>query len=76
MIDVGLSAAYGGPPAALIIEDGTPFTLHRGTRLPLPLGGGLRAYLEAAAALDPPDSRLRQYLAGLEAVKDGGAARR
>lgn len=76
MIDVGLSAAYGGPPAALIIEDGTPITLHRGTRLPLPLGGGLRAYLEAAAALDPPDSRLRQYLAGLEAVKDGDAARR
>jgi hypothetical protein len=76
MIDVGLSAAYGGPPAALIIEQGTPYTLHRGTRLPLPLGGDLRPYLEAAAALDPPNSRLRQYLAGLEAVREPDGARR
>jgi len=76
MIDVGLSAAYGGPPAALIIEDGTPYTLHRGTRLPLPLGGDLHPYLAAAAALDPPNSRLRQYLAGLEAVRQPGGASR
>ncbi len=32
-IDVGLSAAYGGPPACLIIENGTAYTLHRGTKL-------------------------------------------
>ena len=68
-IDVGLSAAYGGPPAALIIEGEKTFALHRGEKLVLPLGGDLRPYIEAAAALDPPDSKLRKYLAGLEAVK-------
>lgn len=68
-IDVGLSAAYGGPPACLIIEEGKAYTLHRGTRLALPLGGDIFPYLEAAAALDPPDSRLRKYLAEVHAAK-------
>lgn len=68
-IDVGLSAAYGGPPACLIVEDGKAFALHRGTRLALPLGGDLLAYLEAAAAIDPPDSRLRKYLAEQKAAR-------
>lgn len=68
-IDVGLSAAYGGTPAALIIEGEKTFALHRGQKLVLPLGGDLLPYIQAAAALDPPESRLRKYLAGLEAVK-------
>jgi hypothetical protein len=68
-IDVGLSAVYGGPPACLIIEKGTPYTLHRGTKLAIPLGGDIRPYLEAAAALDPPDSRLRKYLAEQKTAK-------
>jgi hypothetical protein len=58
LIDVGLSAAYGGPPAALLIEDGRPFALHRGRKLALPVDGPLLPYLEAAAALDPPPSPL------------------
>ncbi|MGE0439843.1 MAG: metallophosphoesterase [Gemmatimonadales bacterium] len=62
MIDVGMSAYYGGPPAALVIEDGVPYALHRGTKLPLPLGGEQLPYLKAAAALDPEGSRLRRFL--------------
>lgn len=69
-IDVGLSAVYGGPPACLILEHGTAYTLHRGTKLALPLGGDLWPYLEAAAALDPPGSRLRTYLEEHKAAKE------
>jgi len=68
MIDVGMSAAYGGPAAALIVEGTEVFALHRGHRLPLPLEGGVVDYLQRAAALDPPASRLRQYLETLEAA--------
>lgn len=69
MIDVGLSAAYFATPALLLIEDGKAFTLHRGKRLELPMGGDVLPYLEAAAALDPQPSRLRQYIEALGAVK-------
>ena len=69
MIDAGLSAAYGGQLAALVIEDNAAFALHRGVRLPLPLGGDLFAYLKAAAALDPTPSRLRQYVEQLAAAR-------
>lgn len=68
MIDVGLSAAYGATPAALLIEGGRPYTLHRGTRLELPLGGDPLPYLKAAAALDPPPSRLLKVIERLEAA--------
>ena len=66
MIDVGLSAVYGGPPACLVIENGKPYTLHRGTRLDLPLGGDPLPYLRAAAALDPQPSRLQKLIDRLE----------
>jgi hypothetical protein len=66
MIDVGLAAAYGGPPAALVIERGVPYTVHRGHRLPLPTDGNLLPYLEAAAALDPPPSRLQKLIEELK----------
>ncbi|MDX2056693.1 MAG: metallophosphoesterase [Gemmatimonadales bacterium] len=68
LIDVGLSAAYGGPPAALVIENGVPFALHRGSRLALPLDGDVVPYLRAAAALDPQPSRLKQFIDRLEGV--------
>jgi len=59
-IDVGLSAAYGARLACLVIEDGTPYTLHRGVKLRLPSasGGELLDYLTEAAALDPAPSPL------------------
>jgi hypothetical protein len=69
MIDAGLSAAYGGQVAALVIEEGTAFALHRGARLSLPLGGDLLPYLKAAAKLDPESSRLRQYVELLTAAR-------
>lgn len=68
-VDVGLSAVYGGPAAALVIEGAKVFAMHRGTRIALPLGGDLMPYLEAAAALDPTPSRLRQYVEGLKGAK-------
>ena len=70
-IDVGLSSAYGGPPAALIIEQGVPWTLHRGTKLALPLGGDPLPYLRAAAALDPQPSRLQPLIDQLAAAGTG-----
>lgn len=66
LIDVGLASVYGGPPAALVIERGVPYTLHRGTRLELPLGGDPLPYLKAAAALDPQPSRLQKLIDQLE----------
>lgn len=68
-IDVGLSAVYGGPPAALILEEGRAFALHRGRRLPLPEGEGgdsLLAYVREVAALEPDPSRLKGLLGRLE----------
>jgi hypothetical protein len=69
-IDVGLSRVYGGPPAALLVEDGKPFALHRGKRLPLPEQEGepLLAYVREVAALEPDPSRLKALIARLEAV--------
>ena len=63
MIDVGMSAFYGGPPACLIVENGAAFAMHRGTKLQLPIGGDIVPYLKAAAALDPAPSRILPLIA-------------
>jgi hypothetical protein len=68
MIDVGMTAVYHGPPASLVIENGKPFTIHRGRKLELPLGGDPLPYLEAAAALDPSPSRLQRTVDSLRAA--------
>jgi len=67
-IDVGLSEYYGGPLACLVIEKGVPFALHRGELVALPRNGEVLPYLDKVAALDPPDSRLRQYVEQLGAA--------
>lgn len=65
MIDVGLSKYYGGPPAALVVEGGKRFALHRGQILPLPSAAeDLLAYLKSAAALDPTPSPLLKLISG------------
>jgi hypothetical protein len=69
MIDVGLSAYYGSATAFLVIEGGKAYTMHRGQKLELPLGDDLVPYLKAAAALEPPGSRLVKYVEQLTAVK-------
>jgi len=69
-IDVGMAKVYGGPPAALVLEDGRAFALHRGRRLPLPEGEGepVLRYVREVAALEPDPSRLAGLIAGLEAA--------
>lgn len=66
VIDCGLSSAYTGTPAALIIEaDGKAFALHRGKLLPLPAtNAGVLGYLKQAAVLDPQPSPITQFLQG------------
>ena len=69
MTDVGLSQAYGGQLACLLIEGDELYTIHRGKKLPLPSdsGFGLLNYLREAAALDPQPSPLLKRIAELEA---------
>jgi len=68
MIDVGLSRAYGGPPAGLLLEDGRAFAVHRGRRIPLPEGEGeaLVRYVRAVIALESDPGPLRELLGRLE----------
>jgi hypothetical protein len=70
MIDVGLSKYYGGPPAALILEGGQAFALHRGKRLPLPDGEGepLLRYVREVSSLEPDPARLKPLIGRLEAT--------
>ena len=63
LVDVGLSTVYGGAVASLEIQGATVSARHRGTLLPLPLASDVTAYLHAAAALEPEQSRLRAWLA-------------
>jgi hypothetical protein len=67
-IDVGLSPVYRGPRACLLEEGETLFAMHRGTKVPLPGQGGLRAYLETTAALDPAPSPLLTIIDDLAPV--------
>jgi hypothetical protein len=69
-IDVGLSKVYGGPPAALVLEDGKPFAIHRRKRLALPESEGepLLRYVREVAALEPNSERLKPVLAQLESA--------
>ena len=77
LIDIGLSRVYDGmgKVGCLVIENGKPYVLHRGTRLELPTDTGkdLLRYLKAAAALDPPPSPLVKRIAELESKLGAGA---
>ena len=70
VIDVGLSKVYGHRLACLVIENGHPYTLHRGKKLELPGDSreDLLRYLKQAAALDPPPSPLEPLIKKLAAV--------
>jgi hypothetical protein len=67
-IDVGLSKAYGGPPAGLLIENGVAIALHRGRRVPLPQGDdeSVLRYVKEIAAIGPDAGRLAPLLGRLE----------
>ncbi|MBM3774570.1 MAG: hypothetical protein FJW37_05340 [Acidobacteria bacterium] len=69
LIDVGLPRVYdnNGKLAALLIENGRPYALHRGHKLELPRDSGqdLIRYLKEAAALDPKPSPLEGRISAL-----------
>jgi hypothetical protein len=69
-IDVGLSKFYGGPPAALVLEEGKAFALHRGKRLLLPEADGepVVRYVREVMALEPDAGRLKPLLSKLESA--------
>jgi hypothetical protein len=77
VIDVGLSRFFGGPPAALVLEDGKAFALHRGRRLALPAAEGepLLRYVREVMALEPDPSRLQALLDRLEGVSAAASPR-
>lgn len=77
-IDVGLSRAYGGPPAALVLEPGRALALHRGRLVPLPDAEGepLLRYVREVAALEPDASRLGRLIESLEASLTAAAGTR
>jgi hypothetical protein len=63
-----MTKVYGGPPAALLLEDGRAFAIHRGQRLALSEGEGepLLRYVREVIALEPEPSRLRGLLDRLQ----------
>lgn len=68
-IDIGLARLYGGPPAALILEQGRAFALHRGRRVELPTSDGepVIRYVREVARLEPDPTRLEALIRHLKA---------
>lgn len=80
LIDIGLARLYDnlGRMACLVIENGKPYALHRGTRLELPTDSttDMLRYLKQAAALDPTPSSLSKRIAAREQTNNTGSTRR
>jgi hypothetical protein len=59
--------------ACLVIEDGVPYTLHRGHKIKFPSdsAGDFLRYVEEAAALDPAPSPLTSAIQEREAAPAG-----
>ena len=74
VIDVGLTAVYGGHRAVLLQEGDNAYAIHRGQKIALPTdtGAGLLAYLKKALSLEPPGSTLAKYVAEVEAALASG----
>lgn len=79
MVDAGISRVYDniGKVAALLVEDGKAWALHRGQKLELPKDDGpdLLRYLKQAAALDPKPSPLEARIAELESRTNAAAVK-
>ncbi len=72
LVDVGISAHYGGNLANLVIEDGKFSVIHRGTLVPLPMdNGSLDDYLQLVADLDPEGSNLKKWVKSRSNRKPG-----
>ncbi len=73
MIDVGISAYYGGNLASIVIEKGALQIMHRGTRVPVPgVDLPIQEYLEIVSELEPEGSRLRRYVSTLKSQQAEG----
>jgi hypothetical protein len=70
VIDVGLSAYYGGHPVCLVQEGKTTYAVHRGTKVPFPgdAADDLARYLKKTVELEPMGSALAKHLAEVEAA--------
>ena len=68
LIDVGITAYYGGHSACLLLEGGKLYTIHRGEKIPLPGGGpaDFVGYLKKTVSLEPVGSTLAKYLVEVE----------
>jgi hypothetical protein len=77
-IDVGLSKVFGGPPAALVLEEGGVFAIHRGHRIAVPQEPGepLLRYVREVVALEPDPRRFAALLASLEKATSATPAQR
>ena len=73
MIDVGIAKHYGSRRANLVIENGVPHVIHRGTKIALPPrpvhSADLKHYLQQASQLDPQPSPLLKTIKKLENVE-------
>jgi len=76
-IDVGLAKVFGGPPAALVLENGRPSAIHRGRLIPLPeAGADLLRYVREIAAEEPDPRRYAPLITGLERALSAAPALR
>jgi hypothetical protein len=68
-IDVGLSRVFGGPPAALVIESGRAYALHRGRKVALPEdpGADVLRYVREIAALEPASAPIAKLMESVAA---------
>jgi len=69
VIDVGLTAVFGGNRACLVVERDGLYAIHRGQKIPLPTGGNgdFLAYLKKCVSLEPAGSSLAKFASGVEA---------
>lgn len=62
-IDVGLASHYGSGLAALLIERGQFFSIHRGATIPLPVSDdGLKEYFEKIKPLEPNPAYVKKII--------------
>jgi len=70
VVDVGLAAHYGSGMAALLIENGKFFAIHRGRKIPLPADDSeLVNYFKKIVPLEPDPVYLERIIEQLESLK-------
>jgi calcineurin-like phosphoesterase family protein len=73
LIDVGMSAYYGGYRACLVREGEKLFAVHRAEKVALPsTAADFLPYLKKVVSLEPAGSKLVKYFADVEAAVSAG----